>query len=439
MTTMRDEHEVDRALARLDEATANRAESAVSWLLGGPGERHDLAFLSQMNIQYLLWRKLPVNWMCEDAEHHEIAWALGDFFDAAGLQRYAAICRETRTHEILAAWHRDPEEGRQAGYDAQVASGVLPPDTKLLTFGDRMGVEEYDVHAETSRDIESAIVAGELTPGRRGFNTGVRRRMDAYIQRRPGADEATPLERVWRERSKQWMARFRGVHEPLWERALEQVHELPPVPDRVELSLTPVVALLDAVGDGLQVTAAGYLPPKLALDLDERFGWSQEYAFGKVRGEADIHPLAFVREHLQAQRLLTLRSRRLTVSAVGRRASTDPARLWLAVVGPGPRWRPGFEHDALAVIAALLLCGDRLDATALVEQATQILESKWHAADDGPVQASVTWVCWEWLRVADALGWREEHPRFGQIRLTGYGASAAACLFRVAATAPITV
>ena len=431
-------HEVDTLLEGLDRATASHVEPAVEWLLGAQDERLPLASLGQVDLQYFLWHKLPANWFTEDAEHHEIAWSLGDFFEAAGMDRYAAICRDRRTHEILAAWHRDPDEGAARCQQAQLDSGVLPPDTELLAFGELMGELEAAAHHGASVFLEDGIATGALDPALRGFRAAAQRRVERYLQ--TSSDEfggRTPLQAVWQERADAWRDSFRGVPSVFWDRSHAAIVSTPAVPTGVGLAVAPAQALLEAVGEGVTLTEAGYLPPKLALALDERFGWSQDYALGRPRGEADVLQLGFLDDHLRAQRLLTRRGKRLTVSAAGHRAMADPAGLWAAVVAPGPRWRPGFEQDALAVLAACLLSGERVTADLLDEEMSFVLGGKWRPAGGGPVDDDVRWVETGWRRLGLALGWWEDRRRGPEERLSAFGRAAAACVFRTVATGPM--
>jgi hypothetical protein len=431
-------HEVDTLLEGLDRATASHVEPAVEWLLGGQDERLPLASLSQVDLQHFLWHKLPANWLTEDAEHHEIAWSLGDFFEAAGMDRYAALCRDQRTHEILAAWHRDPDEGATRCEQAQLESGVLPPDTELLAFGELMGELEAAAHHGASVCLEEGIATGALNPALRGFRTAAQRRVERYL-RTASAEFGgrTPLESVWKERADSWRDSFRGVPAAFWDRSHGAILSTPAVPSGVELAVAPALALLQGVGEGVTLTEAGYLPPKLALALDERFGWSQDYALGRPRGEADIPQLRFLDDHLRAQRLLTRRGKRLSVSAAGQRALTDPARLWAAAVAPGPRWRPGFEQDALAVLAACLLSGERLTADLLHEEMTHVLRGKWRPAGGGRIDDDVRWVETSWRQVGVALGWWDDRRRGPEVRLSAFGRAAAAAVFRTVATGPM--
>ncbi len=432
-------HEVDILLARLDADTAERIRAAVARLLGPEGERHPLDSLAELDLQHLLWEELPTRWPTGDAEHHEIAWGLGDFFEAAGRRRYAELCRGRRTHEILAAWHRDDEEGRRRADRARLDSGVLPPDTEALAFGELMGPDEAAAYREASRCLEEGIGTGALDPALRGFRTAARRRVDRYLRTASaGFGGRTPLEAVRRERIDDWRSSFREVPDDFWERAMPAVESEPAVPKAPELSLAPVLALMEAVGDGVALTGAGYLPTRLALALDERFGWSQDYALRRPRGEADVAQLRFLDEHLRAQRLLTRRGRRLTVSAAGRAAMADPARLWAAVVAPGPRWRPGFEHDALAVLAATLLGADRATDDQVRARMTAVLGTKWWPSDGGPIDDDVWVMETDWFRLGLALGWWQDRRRMLELRLSDFGRVAAACVLRTVATGPRT-
>jgi hypothetical protein len=430
-------HEVDSLLAGLDAATAERAGWALSWLLGAEGERAPLASLTQVHVQELLWHALPRRWVGPEAELHEVAWALGDFFAGAGLTRYAALCRDPRTHEILAAWHGDENRARRLAAAAGDASGVLPPAVPGFEFGELMGPLEATAYDGASAYLEEGIGSGALDPALRGFRAAAQRRVVRYLHE-PAAplDGTPPLVAVRRERTEHWISSFRDVPAAFWERALREVESAPEVPARVHLSLAPAVALLQAVGDGLTLTEAGYLPPKLAIGLDDRFGWSEDYALSRPRGEADVRQLAFLHAHLRAQRLLTRRGRRLTVSAIGRRALAEEAALWAAVVAPGPRWRPGFEQDALAVMAVVLLCNDRLTSDQLLEEISAVLARKWRPTSGASLDDGVHVLHVEWLRLGLALGWWQDRRRLTR-RLSELGRAAAAGVFRAVATGPM--
>ncbi len=430
-------HEVDILLARLDPESARRADSALAWLLGTRGERAPLSALTQAGLQELLWNRLGRTSAGPEAEDHEAAWALGDFFAQAGLDRYARICRDPHTHEILALWHRDPAAAAGAASRAQRASGVVPLGAAGLEFGEVLGPVENRAFDGASRFLEEGVASGALAPRLRGFRAAARRRVERYLTT-PSADFGgePPRTSVWSERAAAWRSSFRNVPGAFWAAGSPHVRAAPAVPARAGLSLAPVVALLAGVGEGVALTEAGYLPTRLVLGLDERFGWSQEYSLARPRGEADLAPLRFVDEHLRAQRLLTRRGRQLTVSSSGRAALAEPAALWAAVTAPGPRWRAGFEQDALAVLAVALLRGDRLTSDQVAEEMAYVLGGKWRAEGGGSVEEGARWVQAEWYRLGLVLGWYDERRRAEELRLSDVGRVAAACVFRSVATAP---
>jgi hypothetical protein len=436
MTGMTD---VQEALDGLDGPTADEVRPLVDHLVGTEPDRVPLTTVTQLDVQHFLWHDLPTKWLTDSYDHHELAWALADFFDAAGLGRYAGICRDERTHSIIAAWHRNLEEGDRLATEALGASGVLPPDTGTLTFGEVMGGTEARLHADLSRILEQAIVEGRLDPSTRGFAAAARRLVEEAL-RTPSQeyDGRAPATLVRRERAAIWAQRI-GPPD-LWERILPDLDEEPLVPVNVEASLAPAIALIEAIGDGVTLTKSLNLPPALALELDARFGWSDEYGSTRPRGESDLPPLRFLDEHLREQRLLTRRGTRLTVSARGRRCRGEPEQLWRAVVDPEPRWPAGFAADAVAVLAAVLLEADAQSGERLGERMEEMLSGKWRATDDQGMGDSVWWIRVDWYRLGITLGWWER--RSGRLglgwTLSRYGRGAAASAFWTVAGAPMS-
>lgn len=69
-----------------------------------PAVDRDLMGMDPDSLRRFLWRDLPAQPGDDPRAPHEVAWDLGERFAAAGLDRQAAICRSTTTHEILAVW-----------------------------------------------------------------------------------------------------------------------------------------------------------------------------------------------------------------------------------------------------------------------------------------------------------------------------------------------
>jgi len=87
-----------RALLGLDDETARRVLPALDWMRArgsGDDPEPDL-------VAAYLREELPRLTVGAGHEAHEVAWALADVFDAAGLDAQAALCRAPATHERLA-------------------------------------------------------------------------------------------------------------------------------------------------------------------------------------------------------------------------------------------------------------------------------------------------------------------------------------------------
>jgi hypothetical protein len=233
---------------------------------------------------------------------------------------------------------------------------------------------------------------------------------------------------VWR-----WTRSFPDVPDAFWASAREGLGPRPAPPPRVSLSLASARGLLDAVGDGLPLTASGHLPDQTVLALDDRFRWTEEFPWMRPHGETDIPPLRFLHEHLAAQGLLASDGRRLAVTDHGRDALADAGRLWSAVVTPAPRWTREFERDVLGVAAASLLRSGTFTPGRVAEEVTHVLAAKWRPAradGRGSVFDGVSPVVHSWYHLGVPLGWwdtgrgpADRHPNV-------FGAAAAAAVFR---------
>ena len=86
---------LETLLAGLDRPSADLAREAVGWLLPVGA---DLTHLSQVELQEFLWYQLPLKWLAETSDLHEIAWSLADLLAAAGLERYPPCAEIGRAH-----------------------------------------------------------------------------------------------------------------------------------------------------------------------------------------------------------------------------------------------------------------------------------------------------------------------------------------------------
>ncbi|HET7691057.1 MAG TPA: hypothetical protein VFK41_11780 [Nocardioidaceae bacterium] len=416
---------VERALAELDEGTARRVEPAANRLFGPPDDRMPLEELTQLELQDFLWVKLPTKFWTESKEHHEIAWALGDLLERLGMVRYAALCRHRRTHEILASWHRDEDEGVAAATAAIEHSGVVPPDTATVEFGEVMGPDELRVYLELAAAIEAGITEGRLHPGTTGFERERVAATEAFWR------SGDSLARVRRDRAASWAMGFRA--DAGWlDAALPVLEQAWALPENVELSLLPARALMQAVGDGVGLTSAGYLPPAVALDLNDRFGW-YDFIGKKPRSESDLPQLMFVREHLTRQRLLALRKGELRLTSLGRTCLEDVEQFWARLTDLRPRF-DAFTCEVVAVSSALLMRTPDVGRADLAAEVAAMIRHRWRG--DGDFERDVHWAYIDWYRVGYALGWWEARRGRWLDRLSPRGVGAAARAFWSVAGAP---
>ena len=117
--------------------------------------------------------------------------------------------------------------------------------------------------------------------------------------------------------------------------------------------------LLEQIGSGVKLTAAGYLPPRFVGQFASASGISQWWN-GMTNREDRTFPVAEVRETAQALGLIAKRHGRLEVTAVGRRGVDDPVTLWRHIVSRLPLGRAELERHAGWM--ALVVVGSGLPA-----------------------------------------------------------------------------
>jgi len=108
--------------------------------------------------------------------------------------------------------------------------------------------------------------------------------------------------------------------------------------------------LLATVGEGLKLTAAGYLPPRVVetlyreLDMDD--GW-----WGKGNREDQTFPVLWLRESATALGLVRKYRGQLVPTKLGRQLARDPRRMLAHIASRLPRGR---HHEQDAGLLALL-------------------------------------------------------------------------------------
>ncbi|MPV51354.1 plasmid pRiA4b ORF-3 family protein [Pseudactinotalea sp. HY160] len=117
----------------------------------------------------------------------------------------------------------------------------------------------------------------------------------------------------------------------------------------------PFLILLDVVGDGIQLTKAGKLPPATVTALAEETGIAGWW-IGKVNREDQTWPVALLREAARSLGLVTVRSGRLSATAIARKHRENPLELWRHLLTRLPKGTSDFDREAgwlsLAVVAA---------------------------------------------------------------------------------------
>jgi hypothetical protein len=135
----------------------------------------------------------------------------------------------------------------------------------------------------------------------------------------------------------------------------------PPHPDAVE----PYRWLLQRLGDGLKLTAAGWLPPAVVVETMQRFGWDAKW-IGKGNREDLTPPVAELRATARLLGLVRVYRGQLKCTDAGRRLRDDPVGLWWHIAAHLPLGRSEPERQAgllwLLTVAASAARPDQLVA-----------------------------------------------------------------------------
>lgn len=139
---------------------------------------------------------------------------------------------------------------------------------------------------------------------------------------------------------------------------------------------------LDVVGDGVALTAAGYLPPTVVEEIAARTGVA-EWWIGKANREDMTHPIAAIRSTARALGLISVRKGRLSPTAAALRCAGDPQAILRHILGRLPIGTKDFERHAGWMVLAVAGSGTPAE--------------QWRA---------------ETADLLHALGWSNGHDRF---------------------------
>jgi hypothetical protein len=179
------------------------------------------------------------------------------------------------------------------------------------------------------------------------------------------------------------LARLREARSPLWLQVIDEAdldRPADPEPD-AERVVAPYAILLARVGEGVQLTKAGYLPPALVTELMVVLGWDAEW-IGKNNREDMTGPILHLRSSAQRLGLLRKYRGRLLPTKLSRTLANDPAALWWHIADRLPEAMAEPEMDG-GVLCLLLFAAGRPYAESQLADAMSMLG--WAAAGNQPV------------------------------------------------------
>jgi len=370
------------AVAKLgaeDAGAARNAEAALDWLTAGEG----LGVLTQERLQHFLWYGLPMKWLTDTDHHRRIVDALARAFDLLGLSRYAALFRSETTAEVLDAYERSDAEGKKAFHNADLASGIRPPDLDELEWGSVMGVTESDALSSTAELLELAVASGELVPGARGWKQRQQELVRAHLTTpRLELGGRSWLDGILAERLETWLEGRRSpTRRQILEAVVDEVRSPVTLPDGVDDAVPPLRWFLGELVDGQALTQTGNLGRTFVQDAAGRFGW---WDFDKPpRSEDELYDLHQVRHLAQRVGLARRSGRRLVLTPKGRAALADGDQLWRTATR-GLLVDHEFAAALGEITLAVLASRDSTPASELDSVlAVVVREVGWRATDTG--------------------------------------------------------
>lgn len=130
-------------------------------------------------------------------------------------------------------------------------------------------------------------------------------------------------------------------------------------PEEAARITEPFRVLLDVLGDGANLTAAGYLKPADVEQIAHRAGFT-EWWIGKANREDQTWPVAELRAVARSLGLVAVRKGRIAPTQVARRCAGDPEALLRHIIGRLPLGKSPAERHA--GWAALVVAGSEAPA-----------------------------------------------------------------------------
>ena len=425
------------AVERHDAELANCMRVAADGLTAGEGEER----ISQSSLQAFLWYELPRRYPHD--VWRPVAEAAGVLLTLLGLDRYAAIARSSTTTAVLDAWENASAKGFAQFRAANAASGVEPPDTELLAWGEVFGIAEAAALQSVEVALERAIVAGAFQPGGGSWRRVATEVCDRVLMA-PSGDGAGPthLQAVLEERTDTWVRAGHPAALRVW-RDTVRTRDVPRVePSEVAVAIAPMRWLLERCRAGVTLTQAGYLPPAAVHEAVDQFGWWEWRE--RPRTEADVPQFGVLRDTAARLHLLSTRSRRLGATRRGAALADEPTRLWHVI-----STTLACEDEYLAMLSELiahrLLAGPAND-DALERVIGPIIAAQgWRAGRESVTAEQAGRAVhralyhWRLFSLLDEIRprWEGGHPTGPNVTgLNPAGRSAAIAFLRARATAP---
>ena len=431
-----------------DDDGAQAAHSALEWL-GWEGEGELL--LRRYDVQLFVWYTLPRKFLTSLADKREAADALACMLERLGGRAagYAEVCRSPETDGLLRAWEAEDPAAWSRFRELLENSGLEPPDTELLAWGQVMGSEEACAREDIATAIEEAVEDGLLSPGSPGFRRRQAAVADAAL-REPSSRQGgrSRLDVIHSERLEHWLnrgqtrgsAERRAIVEPVAALVSTEPPEIDP--SDAALAVAPALWLLERGQDGIALTQTGALSRAVVREAAERWpAWWNAELHGLPNRETDLALLHELHWLLRDQRLLRRRSRRLETTARGRKLLTDPPSLF-DTLATELLAGDSFRAACAELAVPLLLTGVIADYSKQLAERIQpaIAAEGWQHDGESPGVRDVSWAIADFLRPAQAVGLiKREHDWLSfrePLVLSNDGRTALIAALRARALAP---
>jgi hypothetical protein len=379
-------HDIDSALEVIrarDESAARLANGL--WGAMRAGAAHPR--VTRYDVQGVCWEALPLLACNPDSAHiigdrYAAAGLLGELLDLLGYRHYAEICRGSTTKRILSV-AEDADTCDALVRAAWTNSGVDPPDTPALTWGEARGPVEQAVHAAGGRLLEEAIEQGAIDlDSDRCDEARVGLMMRVLGSPAEGGLPGTWYYQIFDERLTSWLtAGGSALRRELLVRVRPEVEHVPG--PEVGEPFAALRVLLDACrGGGVRLTKSGYLPTEVVTAMVRLMPACREHR--ARRSESRLPALKWLRYLAEKLELVAQRGNRLVLTSLGADRVDDPESLVMSV-GEGMVAKDASMRGVIEeVVLAGLLLEERLDPDRLLDKVSVVIEEEgWANADLG--------------------------------------------------------